>query len=998
MSILRSKHSGWTWEGRRTPFGGGSGGGGGQPTQTTTYSTNIPEYARPYVENMLQSTQKQIYTDDMGGFRPYQPYSTDVNQYFAGFSPLQQRAQQATYGLQTPGQFGAATGLAGAAGAGGLSAAEQAGALGGQALGYGAAGAEYGGMGAQQALARAQQTGREAGMYGRMGAGFGRQAAGLAPTAQRFGQEAADIGMGGLGYGAMGAGYGGRGALAAEQGFGAGEAFARQATSPEATAAYMSPYMQNVVDYQKSQALRDYQIGAPMRARAAIGAGAFGGSRQAIESAEAQRNLMSQLQGIQATGTQKAFEDAQRQQQFGANLGLQGLQAGYGGLGLGMQGAGMGLQGLGTALQGQQARMAGLGQAGQFLGQGMQGAGLGLQGVGAQQAAGQLGLAGTAQGIQGAQAGLQGVGQAVGAGQYGLGGLGAATQAAGTLGQLGAQQLGAQKDIIGLQSQMGAQQQAQEQQKINQAIQDYAIAQQYPFMQLGMMNAMLRGLPLQTQTTQLYQAQPSYLQQGIGLAGAGMSLFGGRKEGGVIKMAKGGIADAIPGYKYGKLISEPKLESMADDLTIPQLQQMLKDPALTPSERQVFAERLQEKMQQEKARMSGIAMAGGPAFESQGLAGGGIVAFNGEEDSLVRGEAIDPETGEPYKTVNPVTRFGQFMSPFSGPGSFGSIARQGKSIEETYDRPRNVSPEDRTRQAQAEAQDIQEGPGVTPTAAKTEAAQTGTKGTAAAQAAETKAAAQGPNSFAKFLAEIKGAGPKGQMGAEYEKFLEDRLGKSAERLSRDERMAMAKGFLKFASTPAPGGIGQAAAAGLTEYATGVEAARKSQETMENEARKAQMELNKARRAEERGDVAAAQEAYGKYEDRMSRIQAAQISAGAAGQAGRFEREAVERVMAENPGMKFADALQIVKGAGRFESTEVQRMKAAQDALNKSIPYLKASASKKPEDQARALQIRNEIYANFGLMAPGGGIGGGQGGGGQGPGILRFDAQGNLIKG
>lgn len=27
MSILRSKHSGWTWEGKRTPFGGGKGGG-----------------------------------------------------------------------------------------------------------------------------------------------------------------------------------------------------------------------------------------------------------------------------------------------------------------------------------------------------------------------------------------------------------------------------------------------------------------------------------------------------------------------------------------------------------------------------------------------------------------------------------------------------------------------------------------------------------------------------------------------------------------------------------------------------------------------------------------------------------------------------------------------------------------------------------------------------------------------------------------------------------
>jgi hypothetical protein len=31
MSILKSKHSGWTWEGRRTPFGGGKGGGAPPP-------------------------------------------------------------------------------------------------------------------------------------------------------------------------------------------------------------------------------------------------------------------------------------------------------------------------------------------------------------------------------------------------------------------------------------------------------------------------------------------------------------------------------------------------------------------------------------------------------------------------------------------------------------------------------------------------------------------------------------------------------------------------------------------------------------------------------------------------------------------------------------------------------------------------------------------------------------------------------------------------------
>jgi hypothetical protein len=63
----------------------------------------------------------------------------------------------------------------------------------------------------------------------------------------------------------------------------------------------MSPYMQNVVDYQKIKLYEIIKLAAPMRARAAIGAGAFGGSRQAIESAEAQRNLMSQLQGIEAT-------------------------------------------------------------------------------------------------------------------------------------------------------------------------------------------------------------------------------------------------------------------------------------------------------------------------------------------------------------------------------------------------------------------------------------------------------------------------------------------------------------------------------------------------------------------------------------------------------------------------------------------------------------------------------------------------------------------------
>ena len=51
-------------------------------------------------------------------------------------------------------------------------------------------------------------------------------------------------------------------------------------------------------------------------------------------------------------------------------------------------------------------------------------------------------------------------------------------------------------------------------------------------------------------------------------------------------MAEGGIAD----YKYGGAIPEPKLESMADSLSVAQLQERIKDPALTPGERQVFQE------------------------------------------------------------------------------------------------------------------------------------------------------------------------------------------------------------------------------------------------------------------------------------------------------------------------------------------------------------------------------------------------------------------------
>lgn len=102
-------------------------------------------------------------------------------------------------------------------------------------------------------------------------------------------------------------------------------------------ASLMNPYMQNVVDIQKREAGRASGIQGSQQGAQAASAGAFGGGRDAIMQAERQRNLGQQMNDIQATGSNAAFNQAMQQyntqnqqnaqqQQFGAGLGLQGLQ------------------------------------------------------------------------------------------------------------------------------------------------------------------------------------------------------------------------------------------------------------------------------------------------------------------------------------------------------------------------------------------------------------------------------------------------------------------------------------------------------------------------------------------------------------------------------------------------------------------------------------------------------------------------------------------------
>jgi len=131
----------------------------------------------------------------------------------------------------------------------------------------------------------------------------------------------------------------------------AGQNYAQQATNPYAQQAYMSPYIQNALQPQLQEMQRQYDITGQQEKGRATAAGAFGGTRQALMQAENERNKNMAMNQAIGSGYQSAFDRAQQAQQFGANLGLQGLgQAGasaatLGQLGQGQYGQQMGILG-----------------------------------------------------------------------------------------------------------------------------------------------------------------------------------------------------------------------------------------------------------------------------------------------------------------------------------------------------------------------------------------------------------------------------------------------------------------------------------------------------------------------------------------------------------------------------------------------------------------------------------------------------------------------------
>jgi len=129
-------------------------------------------------------------------------------------------------------------------------------------------------------------------------------------------------------------------------------------TSPQMAESYMSPYMQNVVERQQADAQRQSDIARQAQGAQAARSGAFGGSGDYLMRAQAAGNLARQKGDIQAQGLQNAYTQGMGQfnQEQGATQAAAQLNAQQG-----QFGAGLGLQGLQTANQAAQ-NLANIGQ------------------------------------------------------------------------------------------------------------------------------------------------------------------------------------------------------------------------------------------------------------------------------------------------------------------------------------------------------------------------------------------------------------------------------------------------------------------------------------------------------------------------------------------------------------------------------------------------------------------------------------------------------------
>ena len=435
--LIKNKFNGYLPDGHRVypcePESSGA-------TSQNITQTSIPDYARPYVEEMLGKNAALISQD-------YQPY--DYNR-IADFDPMQLQAQQAAANLGPSKQLGTATQMAGLAG---LNAGK---------IKYDPTTFDggYSGTTFTNQFTAPDKYANTTFSYDK-----------VSPTDQLGGtmtaaQMTAPTNVSGFGGGTT-------------------EASTQSFTDPAATlggqstaSKYMSPYTQNVTNIQTREADRAANVANTQLGAQAAQQGAFGGSRHAIMQAEAARNLAQQKGDITAKGQQSAYEQAM--QQFNAEQGY-GLTAQQANLQAGLQSALANQQtGLSTNTQNlsasQQANVQNLAAKLQTQGlnaqQAMQAALANQQaGISTQQASEQSKQFGYGQEMtaaqQKAQYGLAAQQASEQSKQYGAGlgmqGVGLSGQMASQLGGLGQQEYGQKRGILGAQAQAGGQQQQLEQ-------------------------------------------------------------------------------------------------------------------------------------------------------------------------------------------------------------------------------------------------------------------------------------------------------------------------------------------------------------------------------------------------------------------------------------------------------------------------------------------------------------------------------------------------------
>jgi hypothetical protein len=306
---------------------------------------------------------------------------------------------------------------------------------------------------------------------------------------------------------------------------------ARQFTGQE-VADYMDPYMQNVVDLQKREAIKDFAQQQAGRDASAIQAGAFGGSRQAVAQGMAEQNLQNRLGDIQQVGSQAAFDRAMQmfESDRAAQMDVEGRRAAEAARVQGIDVGETGRTQLGTA-----AEMARV--------QGAEAAELArTQGIGIDEAArvqaGEASELGRTQGIDvGEQARVQAgdaaeqarIQAALEAQRYGTAGLYGDLMGAGR-GLVGLGELERGTDIQGAQllETLGRDIRGEDQARLDIAYQDFLRQQDYPISQYERYAGILSGVPTGSldRTTMQY-ASYNPIQQALGAGISALGLYRG---------------------------------------------------------------------------------------------------------------------------------------------------------------------------------------------------------------------------------------------------------------------------------------------------------------------------------------------------------------------------------------------------------------------------------------------------------------------------------------